>query len=90
MKKRDERVIALSKEQRAQINRRIRDYFQTELDLSIGEIAAEQLLRALASEIGALFYNRGLEDAQVQLRRKLEELDEDLYGLTREPPKIED
>jgi uncharacterized protein (DUF2164 family) len=59
----------------------IQDYFRTELDQSIGAIPAEMLMAFFAERMGAYFYNRGLHDAQALLRKKVDDVSDEIFGL---------
>lgn len=75
--------IEFSKAEKADITRKIQDYFRDELDREIGQFDAEFLLDFFAREIGAYFYNRGLYDAQALLARRLDDLAEAIYELEK-------
>ncbi len=55
--------IEFSKEDRAAITAKLRDYFARELDQELGQLPAEMLLDFIGTEIGGAFYNRGVYDA---------------------------
>lgn len=63
-----------SREEKEQIVKKVETYFSTELDQEIGNFEAEFLIDFFADEIGAYFYNRGLNDAQTLFSEKVEEL----------------
>ena len=73
--------IEFSKEERADISRRIQDYFADELDQEIGQIPAEMLLGFFAEEFGKYYYNQGLHDAQAVLAAKIDDFGDAIYGL---------
>lgn len=73
--------IEFSKEERAALARRIRDHLRDELDMEIGALDADILLRFLAEEIGGAFYNRGLLDAQAAISARFDEIAEVVYAL---------
>jgi uncharacterized protein (DUF2164 family) len=73
--------IQFSREERDEIVKRIQRYMQDELDVSIGTVPAEQLLGFFTDEIGAFYYNRGLGDAQAVFSRKLDDINDAIYGL---------
>jgi uncharacterized protein (DUF2164 family) len=73
--------IQFSKEERADISRRIQNYFADELDQEIGNIPAEMLLLFFSKEFGKYYYNQGLRDAQAVLASKIDEFDDAVYGL---------
>jgi len=75
--------IELSKEEKAELIARIQHYFDSELDQPIGLLKAEFALEFFAKEVGAAYYKKGLEDAQVALARRMDDLSEDVYELQR-------
>jgi len=75
--------IEFSKEEKALIVRKLQLYFNEELKQELGRFDAEFLLDFIAEEIGAYFYNRGLQDAQAILSSRLEELGDSIYQLER-------
>ena len=78
--------IEFSKEERAAITAKLRDYFARELDQELGQLPAEMLLDFIGKEIGGAFYNRGVHDAQQLVQQKTEDIVEALYGLERAAP----
>ncbi len=75
--------IEFSKEERTAATARLRDYFSRELDQDLGQLPAEMLLDFIGKEIGGVFYNRGVHDAQQLVQQKAEDIVEALYGLER-------
>ena len=75
--------IDFSKEEKALIVRRLQIYFNEELKQELGRFDAEFLLDFVGEELGAYFYNRGLQDAQVILSSKLEDLGDAIGQLER-------
>ena len=63
--------------------RKVRDYFDTELDHRIGDIGAELLIDFLQEDIGAYYYNKGLHDAQAAFRQQVDALDDAIYALEK-------
>ena len=78
--------IEFSREDRAAITAKLRDYFARELDQELGQLPAEMLLDFIGKEIGGAFYNRGVHDAQRLVQQKAEDIVEALYGLERAAP----
>lgn len=78
--------IEFSREERAAITAKLRDYFARELDQELGQLPAEMLLDFIGKEIGGGFYNRGVHDAQQLVQQKAEDIVEALYGLERAVP----
>jgi uncharacterized protein (DUF2164 family) len=66
--------IKFSKVEKDQIVHKVKNYFNAELDQDIGSFDAEFLIDFFAGEIGAFFYNRGLQDAQLLFTEKTEEI----------------
>ena len=77
-----------SKEERAAITAKLRDYFARELDQELGQLPAEMLLDFIGRDIGGAFYNRGVHDAQQLVQQKAEDIVEALYGLERAAPTL--
>lgn len=65
-------LIEFDKDEKAGIVSRIQMYFREELDQNIGQFDAEFLLDFFSEEMGAYYYNRGLQDARTVLESRLE------------------
>lgn len=48
-------------------------------DEPVGNLAIEALFDFMAAEIGPLFYNQGVKDAQAHIQGTLTDLDQDIY-----------
>ncbi len=83
MRRPEDDKVAFSKEERSEIVGRIQRYFHDELQQEIGSVSAELFLNFFAEEIGGFFYNRGLHDAQAVFARKLEDINDEIYGLEK-------
>jgi uncharacterized protein (DUF2164 family) len=57
----------------------IERYFSEHMDEPIGNVAAGGLLKFLVEEIGPVFYNQGVADAQENLQARVAELDVEVY-----------
>lgn len=75
--KKSEPRIELSKEQKRQAIQHIREYFATERDEEMGDLAAEILLDFMTQKIGPIYYNQAISDVQKYMNEKIE----DLYSL---------
>ena len=75
--------IEFSKEEKELLVRKIQSYMGEELNFEIGQFDAEFLLDFLSGELGAYYYNRGLEDARLVVERKLDTIDEDIYAIEK-------
>ena len=75
--------LEFTAEEKNQIVRKVKMYFEEELDQQIGNFDAEFLLDFFAEEVGAYFYNRGLYEAQALFSQKVDELADSIYELER-------
>lgn len=66
--------IELSRDQKERVVNKVKTYFREELEQEIGGFEAEFLIDFFAREMGAVFYNQGLFDAQQVFSEKMEEL----------------
>ncbi len=80
-------AIKLERDEREAAVKRIQAYFERERDEELGELGATLMLDFVAEELGPLFYNRGLDEAQRLLRRLADSLDADLDAAKRLPPR---
>ena len=71
----------LTKEEKEQLVPKFVEYLAAELDLDIGRFDAEFLLDYVGKEVGAIFYTRGLKDAQTALMKHMDDFDETIYTL---------
>lgn len=74
-------AIQFSKEEKAAIVRKLQLYFSEELRQQVGQFDAEFLIDFIYEELGAYYYNRGVQDAQVVLAGKLEDIQDALFQL---------
>ena len=58
----------------------IQDYFRNELDQQIA-MPAEMLMQFFADKMGAYYYNRGLHDAQALVRKKVDDVSDEIFSL---------
>ncbi|CTQ67915.1 DUF2164 domain-containing protein [Roseibium alexandrii] len=75
--------LKLDKDTRARLNEQIRQYLSDELDTDIGNMEADFLIDFLSGSLGASFYNLGLKDAQALIARKMDDINDELYGMER-------
>ncbi len=73
--------LKLDKDTRARVNQQIRQYLSDELDTDIGNMEADFLIDFLTSSLGASFYNLGLKDTQALITRKMDDINDELYGM---------
>ncbi len=75
--------VDFSKDEKAIIVRKLKMYFNEELDQDLGQFDAEFLLDFFSEEVGAYYYNRGLYDARSVLEDKLETITEAIYEIEK-------
>lgn len=75
--------IEFSKEEKTELEERLRRYFEEELDHELGGFEAEFLLDFISEHFGAYYYNQGLRDAGALLAKKLEDITDALYEIER-------
>jgi len=73
----------LSKDEMQEAAARLRAYLHDEMEVEVGQLPAEMLVEFIGRDIGRLFYNRGLRDAETVVRQKVEDVADALYGLER-------
>ncbi|MBO9425160.1 DUF2164 domain-containing protein [Labrenzia sp. R4_1] len=73
--------LKLDKGTRAHLNQQIRQYLSDELDTDLGNMEADFLIDFLTKSLGASFYNLGLKDAQALIARKMDDINDELYGM---------
>ena len=67
-------AIELTKQEIAGIIPSLHRYFKEELELEISEMRARFLLDYMLKEIGPFAYNKGVSDAEMYFRGKVEDL----------------
>jgi len=77
--------IKFSSDEKAQLVKKIKGYFEDQMGQEIGGFEAEFLLDFFAEQIGPYFYNRALADAQSVMSERLELISEALYELEKNP-----
>ncbi len=75
--------IEFSKAEKDTIVQKIQDYLNDELDVEIGQFDAEFLLDFFSKEVGAYYYNQGLQDARAVISAKLIDVDEAIYEIEK-------
>jgi uncharacterized protein (DUF2164 family) len=75
--------IEFSNEEKSILVKKLKAYFETELDYEIGQFEAQFLLDFISSEIGAFYYNKGLSDAQAIVLGKIEDITDAFYEIEK-------
>lgn len=75
--------ITFNKDQNQAIIDKIQDYFANELDQELGQFDAEFLLDFFSKEMGAVYYNQGLYDAQAILTKQMDDITDAIYQIEK-------
>lgn len=73
--------VTFTNEQKAHLVHKIKAYFNRELGEEIGQFDAEFLLEFFGSEMGAYYYNQGLQDAAGVIESQTDVMKEALYTM---------
>jgi len=76
-------TIDINEADKAAISQKIQTYFADELDQEIGRFEAQFLLDFLEKELGAIYYNQGLYDAQAILMKRMESVTDAVLALEK-------
>ncbi|WP_163133819.1 DUF2164 domain-containing protein [Agarivorans sp. Alg241-V36] len=75
--------IEFSSEQKNALVSKIQDYCEQQLDLEVGQFDAEFLLDFFSEEVGAYYYNQGLQDAQTVVQNRIDSIADELYEIEK-------
>jgi uncharacterized protein (DUF2164 family) len=75
--------LELTSEEKAALVPKLVAYLAQELDVEAGQFDAEFLLDFLTKEAGAVFYNRGLNDAHAALAKHIDSFADIIYALEK-------
>ena len=57
---------------------------QDELSIEIGQFDSEFLIDFITDKLGAVYYNKGVEDAKAVIERRMLEVSDELYEIEQE------
>ncbi|EIO5873023.1 hypothetical protein CGK32_08330 [Vibrio parahaemolyticus] len=77
-------MIKLEKAQKETLASAIQDYMQDELSIEIGQFDSEFLIDFITDKLGAVYYNKGVEDAKAVIERRMLEMSDELYEIEQE------
>ncbi|EHZ2537810.1 TPA: DUF2164 domain-containing protein [Vibrio parahaemolyticus] len=77
-------MIKLERAQKETLASAIQDYMQDELSIEIGQFDSEFLIDFITDELGAVYYNKGVEDAKAVIERRMLEMSDELYEIEQE------
>ncbi|MFT2089895.1 MULTISPECIES: DUF2164 domain-containing protein [Paraglaciecola] len=75
--------IEFSSQQKEQIITKLQKFMSSELDLELGQFDADFLIDFISKEMGSLYYNQGLYDAQAVLVDRMDSLTDAIYQLEK-------
>jgi uncharacterized protein (DUF2164 family) len=73
--------IDFSRDDKAALIARIQHFFDKELDQPVGLLKSELVIDFFAKEIGAAYYQQGLQDAHAAFLKRADDLADDIYGM---------
>jgi uncharacterized protein (DUF2164 family) len=76
-------LFAFSKQEKDAIVRKIQQYFSDQMDQEIGQFDAGFLLNFFSEEIGPFFYNKGVQDSQAVLQKRIDGVIEAIDSLQK-------
>ncbi len=77
-------MIKLERAQKETLATAIQDYMQDELSIEIGQFDSEFLIDFITEKLGAVYYNKGVEDAKSLIERRMLEVSDELYEIEKE------
>ncbi|EGQ8231207.1 DUF2164 domain-containing protein [Vibrio parahaemolyticus] len=77
-------MIKLERAQKETLASAIQDYMQDELSIEIGQFDSEFLIDFITDKLGAIYYNKGVEDAKAVIERRMLEMSDELYEIEQE------
>jgi uncharacterized protein (DUF2164 family) len=75
--------VEFSNQEKEIIVEKVKQYFEAELNQEIGQFDAEFLIDFFSVNIGSYYYNRGLSDAQLAIRTKLDDIESEIESLEK-------
>ena len=73
----------LSHEELGFLASELRSFLERDCDVEIGNMDAERVIDFLGKHLGAVYYNRGLRDAETLLSRKLDDISDELRAMEK-------
>ncbi len=77
-------MIKLERAQKETLASAIQDYMQDELSIEIGQFDSEFLIDFITDKLGAVYYNKGVEDAKAVIELRMLEMSDELYEIEQE------
>ena len=77
------KAIEFSNDEKQQLVKKVQVYFNSELNDEIGQFDAEFLIDFFSENLGGHYYNRGLQDAQLVIHSKLDDIEAEIDSLEK-------
>ena len=75
--------ITFTREQTQRMARKIQDYLEQNLSIELEDFYAEFLLEFISRELGAHYYNQGINDAIAQVEAKMLDITDSVLWLEK-------
>ncbi|OAS16340.1 DUF2164 family protein [Paenibacillus oryzisoli] len=75
------KVLKLPREEKDELISDLQEHLDVELGVTVGQIAAEQLIDYMIQQLTAPIYNLAIEDALKGVRDRMAVLEDDLYAM---------
>ncbi|MGO4500607.1 DUF2164 family protein [Paenibacillus sp. 2RAB27] len=75
------KVLKLPKDEKDALISDLQEHLDVELGVTVGQIAAEQLIDYMLQQLTAPIYNLAIEDALKGVRDRMAVLEDDLYAM---------
>ena len=75
--------ITFTREQTQRMARKIQDYLEQNLSIELEDFDAEFLLEFISRELGAHYYNQGINDAITQVEAKMLDITDSVLWLEK-------
>ncbi len=73
--------IEFTAKQKQEMSEAVQTYLMDECQIELGQFDSEFLFDFIVSTFGPAFYNKGVNDAQAVLHRKIQDIDDELYEI---------
>ncbi|WP_102409361.1 DUF2164 domain-containing protein [Vibrio cyclitrophicus] len=74
-------TIQLDSKQKSELTDALQKYLQDEIDIEVGQFDTEFIVGFISKKFGAIYYNKGIEDAQKVMERKMLDIADELYEI---------
>ncbi|MGF1696468.1 DUF2164 domain-containing protein [Vibrio lamellibrachiae] len=75
--------IEFTNQQKQAMSENLQKYLESEFDVELGQFDAEFLFDHICKHFGPAFYNKGLQDAQTILEKKVMDITDEIYQIEK-------